>query len=75
MDRQARKGDTVLFERRVMTGRKQTMPWWLGGGGVKTTENKIQGWRNQWKISFVQKKGNEGKLLFCDCYLAQYGDH
>jgi hypothetical protein len=21
-------------------GRSQTLPWWLGGGGVKTTENK-----------------------------------
>ncbi len=24
-----------------MTGRTQTLPWWLGGEGVKTTENKI----------------------------------
>jgi hypothetical protein len=22
-------------------GRSQTLPWWLGGGGIKTTENKI----------------------------------
>jgi hypothetical protein len=24
-----------------MTGRALTLPWWLGGEGVKTTENKI----------------------------------
>jgi hypothetical protein len=24
-----------------MSGRSQTLPWWLGGGGVKTTKNKI----------------------------------
>jgi hypothetical protein len=24
-----------------MTGRTQTLPWWLGGEGVETTENKI----------------------------------
>ncbi len=24
-----------------MTGRSQTLPWWRGGGGVKTSENKI----------------------------------
>ncbi len=23
-----------------MTGRSQILPWWLGGGGLKTTENK-----------------------------------
>jgi hypothetical protein len=37
MDKEARTGDTVL----VMTGRTQTLPWWLGGGVVKTTANKI----------------------------------
>jgi hypothetical protein len=36
MDRQARTGDSVL-----LTGRSQTLLWWLGRGGVKTTENKI----------------------------------
>jgi hypothetical protein len=24
-----------------MTGRTQTLPWWLGEGRVKTTENKV----------------------------------
>jgi hypothetical protein len=24
-----------------MAGSSQSQPWWLGGGGVKTTENKI----------------------------------
>ncbi len=41
MDRQARTGCTVLVRTREMTGRSQTLPWWLGGGEVKTTENKI----------------------------------
>jgi hypothetical protein len=40
-DRQACARDTVLVKSREMTSRSQTLPWWLGGGGVKTTENKI----------------------------------
>ncbi len=42
MDGQARTGDKVLFKSRETTGRSQTLSWWLGGAGVKTTENKIQ---------------------------------
>ncbi len=42
MDRQARTSDTVLVKSRKMTGRSQTLPWWLGRGGIKTTENKIK---------------------------------
>jgi hypothetical protein len=38
-DRQSRTHDTV--KSREMTGRTQTLPWWLEGEGVKTTENKI----------------------------------
>jgi hypothetical protein len=34
MDRQACTCDTVLVERK-MTGRSQTVPWWLGRGGGK----------------------------------------
>ncbi len=41
MIRQARIGDTVLVKSREMTGRTETLPLWLGGEGVKTTENKI----------------------------------
>jgi hypothetical protein len=41
MDRQARTGDTVLVKSREMTGRSQILLWWQGGGGAKTTENKI----------------------------------
>ncbi len=41
MDRRARTGDTVLVKSREITDRPQTLPWWQGGGGVKTTENKI----------------------------------
>ncbi len=48
MDKQARTGDTVLVTTsREMTGRTQTLPWWLGGEGVKTTENKIH-WPRWW---------------------------
>jgi hypothetical protein len=35
MDRQARIGDTVLVKSREMTGRSQTLPWWLGEEGGK----------------------------------------
>jgi hypothetical protein len=28
-----------------MTGRTQTLPWWLGEEGMKTTENKIHSTR------------------------------
>jgi hypothetical protein len=42
MDRQALSGDTVLVKSSQMTGRSQRLPWWLGGGGVKMTENKIR---------------------------------
>jgi hypothetical protein len=31
MDRQARTGDTVLVKSIEMTGRIQTLRWWLGG--------------------------------------------
>ncbi len=41
MDIQAGNGDTVLVTSREMTDRSQTLPYWLGGGVVKTTENKI----------------------------------
>ncbi len=37
----SRTGDTVLVKSREMTGRTQTLQWWLKGEGVKTTENKI----------------------------------
>ncbi len=42
MIKQARTGDTVLVKRREMTVRTQNpaAPWRLGGGWVKTTENK-----------------------------------
>jgi hypothetical protein len=41
MDMLARTGDAVLVKRREMTGRSQALPRKLGGGEVKTTENKI----------------------------------
>jgi hypothetical protein len=43
MDRQARNRDAVLVKIREMTGRSQTLLWWLGGGGVKTTETSNKG--------------------------------
>jgi len=42
IDRQARNGDTLLVKSREMTGRTQTLVWWFGGEGVKTTENKVK---------------------------------
>ncbi len=53
MIRQARTGDTVLVKSREMTGRTQTLPWWLRGEGIKnrkTTENKIHWPRSLWYI-------------------------
>jgi hypothetical protein len=42
MDRQARTGDAMLVKSRAITGRNQTLLWWLKGGRLQTTENKIQ---------------------------------
>jgi hypothetical protein len=42
MDRLARTGDTEFVKKREMTGMKK-LPWWLGGEGIKTTENKYIG--------------------------------
>jgi hypothetical protein len=39
MIRKARTGDTVLVKSREMTGGTQTLPWWLGGEGIKRTES------------------------------------
>ncbi len=40
MARQLRIDDTeALVKSRKMTGRSQTLPWWLGEEGVKTTES------------------------------------
>ncbi len=50
MDRQASNGDTVLVKSREMTGRAQTLPWWLEGERVKTTENKMH-WSRCWTVS------------------------
>jgi hypothetical protein len=59
MDRQARTDDTVLVKTREMTGRSKTLPWWLGGGGVKTTENKIH-WPRCLLLTFSERGGSEG---------------
>ncbi len=46
-----------------MKDRSQTLPWWLGGGGVKTTENKIQKPAIP-TVPHTEKKGNElGELV------------
>jgi hypothetical protein len=41
-----------------MTGRSQTLPWWLGGGGVKATENKINWprWFNTWRKKRMKRQ-------------------
>jgi hypothetical protein len=41
MDRQALTGDKVIGKSIEMTVRSQTLPRWLWGGKIKTTENKI----------------------------------
>jgi hypothetical protein len=40
--RQACSGGTVLVKSIEMTGRTKTLPWWLGGEGVKTTYCKTK---------------------------------
>jgi hypothetical protein len=50
MDRQGRTGDTLLVKSREMTGRTQTLPRWLRGEEVKTTENEISEVRKNGKI-------------------------
>ncbi len=54
MIRQARAGDAVLVNPnpREMTGRTQTLPWWLGEEWVKTTENRIHWPRCSGKFCF-----------------------
>jgi hypothetical protein len=68
MDRQARTRDTVLVKRGEMTSRSQTLPWWLVGGGEKTTENKIHWPRWQVDISryFCWGGGGEGGVTRVD---------
>jgi hypothetical protein len=42
-----------------MTGRSHTVPWWMEGGGVKTTENKIH-WPRQgadMNVEFFHEQG------------------
>ncbi len=60
MDKQARIGDTVLVSNIEMTGRSQTLPWWLEREGVKTTGNKIY-WP-RWSIPTRMYK----------CYIEEY---
>jgi hypothetical protein len=40
MDRQALTGDTVLVKHREMTGRSQTLPWWLEEGRIYKDDRK-----------------------------------
>ncbi len=40
MDKQVCIGDAVLVSNIEMTGRSQTLPWWLERNGVKTTEKQ-----------------------------------
>jgi hypothetical protein len=63
---QARTGDTVLVTE--MTDGTQTLPWWLGGEGVKTTENKIC-----WPSSFFIF--TDTYLFLEDCDYMQYCDY
>ncbi len=58
MDGRACTGDTVLVRSREMTGRGQTLPRWLGRGGVKTTENKINWlrWFKTWRKERMKRQ-------------------
>ncbi len=68
MDRQARTTrGTVLVKSRKMTGRRQTQPWWLGKGGVKTTENKIHWPRRRCSSHFQQLVGLCGGTVTLRC--------
>jgi hypothetical protein len=42
----------IRIKSREMTGRTQTLLWWLGGEGVKTTENKK--YKQILKVKIVQ---------------------
>jgi hypothetical protein len=68
MDKQARTGDTVLVKSKEMTGRIQTLPWWLGGEGVKTTENKMHllvGEHLVWKLEGKRPKSLMMSVVYC----------
>jgi hypothetical protein len=52
MIRQARTGVTMLVKSREMTGRTQTLPWWLGWEGVKAMENKYRWPRWVWQVKY-----------------------
>jgi hypothetical protein len=60
MDRQARTGDTVLLKIREMTGRTQTLPWWLGGKGGKGDRKQHTSTN-----SYEKNKGDIYKPLRC----------
>jgi hypothetical protein len=60
MDRQARTRDTALAKSRELTGRSQTQPWWLGGVGVKTKENKVH-WP---RYMGMEEAGGQCTVLF-----------
>ncbi len=56
MDRQARTLGTVIVKSREMTGRRQTLPWWLWGEGVKTADNNIH-WIH-WPVEGCQRRNS-----------------
>jgi hypothetical protein len=57
----ARTGDTVLVKSREMTGRTQTLSWWLGGEEIKTTGNKSSDY-NRGPTELVQHFAYGGSL-------------
>jgi hypothetical protein len=64
MDRQACTGDTVLVKSREVTGSTQTLPWWLGVEGVKTTENKKHWPRCFRVLTLIRMTKDEKGLAF-----------
>jgi hypothetical protein len=75
MIRQARTGDTVLAKSRETTGRTQTLPWWLGGEGVKTTENKIHKFSlgEITRVEGVDRVKGDGQLGMDHTFLSKLG--
>jgi hypothetical protein len=67
--RQDRSSDTALVNSRELAGRSPTLPWWLEGGGVKTTENKIHWprWENSFKGSWLVAAGRIPSLCYAKC--------
>jgi hypothetical protein len=71
MDRQARTRDTVLVKIREMTGRSQTLPWWLGGKRGKDDRKPNKLAKLCKMIYSWDQKGSNLVTLYKFCELAR----